>query len=130
MNMKYKHNWKMVLDHSVHGDDVHCQICGDVSSSLDNQPTYGCTPPKDQDQKRLIPIVPTNGVVDLPNGCTLYWELNDVGGRTYTSDEIGDGVLVWDTALIDVSTLMAAMTHEATLVKAEEHWAKKRAKNK
>lgn len=51
----------------------------------------------------------------LPNGCTLYVEDNAAGGRTYWSDEVGGGVLVWDTALVDQSTLLAAMVEEARL---------------
>ena len=60
------------------------------------------------------------GRVDLPNGCCLYWEENEVGGRTYYSDEIPCGVMVWDTALIDHSTLLAALTQEAMLNKLEQ----------
>jgi len=55
------------------------------------------------------------GHIRLPNGCTLYWKTNAVGGRTYTSDEVGGGVHVWDTALVDSATLLAALTQEATL---------------
>ena len=54
--------------------------------------------------------------INLPNGCTLYWEDNKVGGRTYYSDEVGGGVMVWDTALVDQSTLLAALTQENTLI--------------
>jgi hypothetical protein len=55
----------------------------------------------------------------LPNGCTLYVKDNAAGGRTYYSDEVGGGVVVWDTCLVDQATLLAAMTHEATLARAE-----------
>lgn len=54
----------------------------------------------------------TNNACELPNGCTLYWEDNGVGGRRYLSDEICGGVLVWDTCLVDESTILAAMTQE------------------
>jgi len=57
--------------------------------------------------------------IDLPNGCSLYWEDNTVGGRTYYSDEVGGGVIVWDTALVDISTLLAAITNEMKLQKEE-----------
>jgi len=57
--------------------------------------------------------------IDLPNGCSLYWKDNKVGGRTYFSDEVGGGVMVWDTALVDMSTLLAAMTQEMKLQKEE-----------
>jgi len=48
----------------------------------------------------------------LPNGCTLYRVPNDVGGHQYWSDEIGGGVLVWDTCLVDDRTLRAAIAIE------------------
>lgn len=48
----------------------------------------------------------------LANGCTLYREDNGIGGHRYWSDEIGGGVLVWDTSLVDSATLLAAMTEE------------------
>lgn len=57
----------------------------------------------------------------LPNGCTLYRRANEAGGRTYYSDEIGGGVWVWDTALVDSSTLIAALNHENTLLFKEAH---------
>ena len=59
------------------------------------------------------------GHINLPNGCSLYYQDNKVGGRTYYSDEIGGGVLVWDTCLVDESTLLAAMTQEHALIKKE-----------
>ena len=61
----------------------------------------------------------------LPNGCTLFWRRNEAGGRTYTSDEIGGGVTVWDTALVAESSLLAAMVIEATIEFEEYHEAKK-----
>jgi hypothetical protein len=63
--------------------------------------------------------VPMRGQVELPNGCMLYWQPNGVGGREYLSDEVGPGVIVWDTAITDPSTLLAALTMEATLSKKE-----------
>jgi len=51
------------------------------------------------------------GELPLPNGCTLYWKVNEVGGITYSSDEVGGGVLVWNTILVDEGTLLAAMAH-------------------
>jgi hypothetical protein len=49
----------------------------------------------------------------LPNGCVLYVRENEAGGRSYYSDEIG-GVpqLIWDTCLIDKSTLLATILEE------------------
>ena len=54
----------------------------------------------------------TSGTALLPNGSTLHWELNGVGGRRYTSDEVGFGVLVWDTSLIDSGSLLIALAVE------------------
>lgn len=47
-----------------------------------------------------------------PNGGHLYCRPNGVGGYIYTSDEIGGGVVVWDTALVSESTLLFALTCE------------------
>jgi len=43
--------------------------------------------------------------IQLPNGCTLWYEDNQVGGRRYYTDEIGGGCLVWDTSLVDKDIL-------------------------
>jgi hypothetical protein len=51
-------------------------------------------------------------VCRLPNGCTLYREENGVGGHRYWSDEVGGGVCIWDTCLVDISTLLAAIVEE------------------
>ena len=48
----------------------------------------------------------------LPNGCTLYRKLNEAGGYTYYSDEIGGEVVVWDTCLVNESTLISALAEE------------------
>lgn len=61
------------------------------------------------------------GTLTLPNGCTLYWEPNEVGGYSFSSDEIGGGVHVWDTALVDSSTLYAAMMVAAALERSSLH---------
>lgn len=53
----------------------------------------------------------------LPNGCSLYMKENEVGGRTYYSDEIPGGVEIWDTALIDTSTLLSAIVEEERINK-------------
>ena len=133
--MKYKHNWEVVGQPGMYETEYHCIICDAYNEeSIDepyyNNPVYGCTPPKEQDQTRLIPVVPDKGWFDLPNGCTMYWKENDAGGRTYTSNEVGIDMMVWDTALTDDSTLMAAMTQEASLQRLERYWAEQRAKNK
>ena len=59
------------------------------------------------------------GSIDMPNGYTLFWKENEVGGRTYYSNEIGDGVFVWDTALVNVDTILTAISHEMGLQKYE-----------
>lgn len=56
--------------------------------------------------------VETKKVCDLPNGSWLYRKENGVGGYIYFSDEVGGGVVVWDTALVASSTLLAALTEE------------------
>lgn len=49
----------------------------------------------------------------LPNGCMLYRKYDEaVGTYEYWSDEIGGGVMVWQTALVDSSTLLAAIVAE------------------
>ena len=73
--------------------------------------------------EKFTPVLlppPSFGNVPLPNGCTLYWKETVVGGREYFSDEIGGGCHVWDTALIDQSTLLAAIVQEQTFQKLEQ----------
>ena len=60
-------------------------------------------------------------VDDLPNGCRLYMRHNEAGGRTYYSDEIGGGVFVWDTCLVDLSTLLTAMAYEEKMLRQEKN---------
>lgn len=48
----------------------------------------------------------------LPNGANLSRKPNDAGGYTYYSDEIGGGVVVWDTCLVSESTLLTAISCE------------------
>lgn len=75
---------------------------------------------------------PETGHVPLPNGCTLYWTTDAaVKSRQYVSDEIGGGVEVWHTALVDSSTLVAAVACEGRLRRIEHEHAKRveRAKN-
>ena len=133
--MKYKHNWEVVPPTGMYDDLYRCTICqAENMESIDNgdskNPEFGCVPLKEQNQNRLIPLVPDEGYIDLPNGCTLYWEINKAGGRTYHTDEVGILVNVWDTAITDNSTLLAAMTQEATLQRAERHWEERKAKNR
>lgn len=133
--MKYKHNWEVVPPVGMYDDLYRCTICpAENMESIDNpdskNPEFGCIPPKEQNHNRLIPLVPDEGYIDLPNGCTLYWKINKAGGRTYLTDEVGILVNVWDTAITDNSTLLAAMTQEATLQKAERYWEERKAKNR
>lgn len=55
---------------------------------------------------------PFEEVCALPNGATLYRQRNGAGGYAYWSDEIGGGVMVWDTVLVGQDTLLAALTEE------------------
>jgi hypothetical protein len=51
-------------------------------------------------------------IVDsLPSGYKLYRKRNSAGGWTYYSDEVPPSVMIWDTSLIDVSTLLFAIAH-------------------
>lgn len=62
------------------------------------------------------------GHCELPNGSWLYWRVEPAtNARYYFSDEIGGGVRVWDTALVDDGTLLAALTNEARLKVGEYH---------
>jgi hypothetical protein len=67
----------------------------------------------------------TEGELPLPNGCTLYWKINEVGGIDYLSDEVGGGVPVWNTALVDVSTLTAAMAHYYAMIRRDAYRERK-----
>lgn len=69
--------------------------------------------------------IPESGHIILPNGCALYWRPNEVGGREYYSDEIPCGVEVWNTALINADTLLAAIVQEKHIQMNERYWAKK-----
>ncbi len=67
-----------------------------------------------------IEVPPDEGDVRLPNGYTLYWKMDEaVGCREYYSDEVGGGVGVWNTALVDDTTLLAAIVKEAEFRKRE-----------
>jgi len=64
------------------------------------------------------------GPITLPNGCGLFWRKNEAGGRTYYTDECSVGHIVWDTATTDLSTLLAAIVQEETLLRKEEYHAR------
>ena len=62
----------------------------------------------------------TEIVGKLPNGCTLYRTKDEIG-YTYSSDEIDCGVKVWQTTLVDQTTLLAAIIAEETRIREETH---------
>jgi len=51
-------------------------------------------------------------VCEDSRGNMLLVEDNKVGGRRYWSDEIGGGVLVWDTSLVSTEMLRLAVKAE------------------
>jgi hypothetical protein len=65
----------------------------------------------------------------LPNGSMLFVEDDRDTGRRYWSDEIGGGVVVWDTTLIDKTTLLAAIVAECRL-EYDEYRAKTKVESK
>lgn len=56
-----------------------------------------------------------SGECKLPNGCTLWWKPNEVGGRIYTTDENSIESEVWDTSITSASTLNMALAKESEL---------------
>lgn len=48
--------------------------------------------------------------IRLPNGAQMlrFWN-DEIGGYTYMTDEVGDGITAWNTAMIDASTLRTAL---------------------
>lgn len=48
----------------------------------------------------------------LPNGFHITRRRNEAGGYTYYSDEVGGGVVVWDTALTSEDTLLGIIAME------------------
>jgi hypothetical protein len=47
-------------------------------------------------------------------GNTIFVEENEVGGHRYWSDSIGNGVVIWDTALVSEEELFIAIHAERT----------------
>lgn len=43
--------------------------------------------------------------------CTIIVEDNGIGGLRYISDSIGGGVVIWDTALVDMTELIYCINH-------------------
>jgi len=56
---------------------------------------------------------------ETSRGYTIFVKDNKVGGRSYWSDEIGGGVLVWDTCLVDVETLELSIQKEKEFAASE-----------
>lgn len=46
-------------------------------------------------------------------GYSIFVQDNEVGGKTYWSDEIGGGVIVWDTSLVSRESVEFALKKEA-----------------
>ena len=58
----------------------------------------------------------------LPNGCMLYRKYDaSINVWEYWSDEVGGGVMVWQTGLVDASTLLTAIVAEETRRITEYH---------
>ena len=62
-------------------------------------------------------------VCALPGGHTLFREPNKAGGHTYWSDEIGGGVIIYDTCLHNRTTMLIALAEEARREDAEKRAA-------
>jgi len=60
-------------------------------------------------------------VATLGNGCHLFRKLNEAGGYTYYSDEVGGGVVVWDTALVNIETMLTALADYMKIQKIEQY---------
>lgn len=66
----------------------------------------------DPDPPRGNGCGPLEEVCTLPGGYMLYRQRNEVGGYAYWTDQIGGGVMVWDTSIVDPNTLLIAMSEE------------------
>lgn len=51
-------------------------------------------------------------IAEDSRGSRLYVETNGVGGHRYWSDDIGGGVMIWDTCLGSIEMLELAIRHE------------------
>lgn len=59
-------------------------------------------------------------IAEDSRGNALFVEINEIGGRRYWSDEISCGVVVYDTALVNIEMLEMAIAYEkAELAKTE-----------
>ena len=53
-------------------------------------------------------------------GNVLYVEDNGVGGHRYWSDEIGGGVMAWDTSLVSAEMVRMALEAEENRIHDEK----------
>jgi len=51
-------------------------------------------------------------VKQTSRGYTIFVEPNQAGGRTYWSNSVGGGVMVWDTSLVSQEELISAIEAE------------------
>lgn len=79
----------------------------------------------DEDRPWFRAAPAPRGSILMHSGNTLFWETNAAGGRTYSSDEIGGGVEVWDTCLVGYDTLCEAMALEMALMASERRAAER-----
>lgn len=101
-----------------------CILCGEVSLERKDNGRYFCPncdtlPIEKKEEKEEDNVI---GEFKLPNGHTCIIQENKAGGRSYISDEVGGGVLIYDTCLQDPSSVLACLTKEAELAHAE--WEK------
>lgn len=113
-----------------------CKICG--TEMVIGQVLY---PHTDYDHFTIAPVGPATemrkcwkcpkcghseeimALVELredSRGNRLYVEENEVGGHRYWSDEIGGGVVVWDTSLVSREMLLLALEVEEKREKEEK----------
>ncbi len=60
-------------------------------------------------------------LIEISNGCWLYWKICDhTGARIYYSDEIDGGVEVWNTALVSPDTLLQAFMEHMNVYQKDE----------
>lgn len=60
-----------------------------------------------------LKLDPQCGTFQLGDGYILTWHIEEqTGGRVYVSDEIGGGVVVWDTALVSERAMLGALMLE------------------
>lgn len=101
----------MYLDNGMHRDK-------------DGHPVMAC---QEHRYKRDSPL---KLIGTLPNGFGLFVKDDEVGGREYWSDEIPTGILIWQTSLVDESSLLAAITEEHRARVADYHAHEKSRRSK